>query len=249
MSSKGRIYFLDEWRGAALLAMIAYHTLYDLYEIFDVEFDFRSPFLNAMQLFICSSFIVVAGISARLSSRTMQHGAVVFGAGMLMTAGTFIFLPKFVIWFGVLHFIGLSLMLFSVFRKQITKCPGAILCCIGLVLFFCFYGLPSRTVLFGSVRVPDELYVNPPHLAFLGLPGSEFSSADYFPMIPWFFLFLAGTGIGEAFHDRKIPKFMMERHSRFLSYIGSHTLVIYIFHQVAIYGILKCVFFVIDNLK
>lgn len=244
----GRIHFLDEWRGIALIGMILYHTLYDLYAIFGVDFDFYSPYLNALQLFVCCSFIFIAGISARLSSKTAEHGLVVFGAGMLMTFGTYFFMKELTIWFGVLHFIGLSILLYSVFKKKIQKSNGAIFSLLSLVLFFCTWGLSGGTILFGKVDIPDSFYFTK-YLAFLGLPGKGFSSGDYFPMIPWFFLFLCGAFLGQYFKDGSIPQFMYKKRNKFLSLVGSNTLIIYILHQPVIYGILFVIFKMIEACK
>ena len=120
----GRIYFLDEMRGIALIGMIIYHILYDLYEIFGLKFNFDSPLLNGFQIAICSTFIFIAGISARLSHNILKHGLTVFGAGLLMTAGTYFFMPELTIWFGILHFLGVSMIIFAIFKKLITKAPA-----------------------------------------------------------------------------------------------------------------------------
>lgn len=243
---KSRIYFLDELRGLALIGMIIYHTLYDLYEIFGLKFDFDSPALNALQLAVCCTFIVIAGISSRLSHDIFKHGLIVFGAGLLMTAGTYIFMPELTIWFGILHFLGASMMIYAFFKESIDKAEPAISSLISFVIFLCLYGLPHGNILFGKITVPNELYFSK-YLAVIGLPGKGFSSADYFPLLPWFFLFLAGSFIGKYFKERKIPDFMLEKHSKFLSLIGSNTLIIYIIHQPVIYAVLTAFFWVIEK--
>ena len=45
----GRIFFLDEMRGLALIGMIIYHAAYDLYAIFGLDFDFFSTGWNTFQ--------------------------------------------------------------------------------------------------------------------------------------------------------------------------------------------------------
>ena len=87
----GRIFFLDELRGLALIGMIVYHTAYDLRYIFGLHFNFDSAGWNAFQLWICCTFIIIAGISCRLSKNSLKHGVVVLSAGMLMTLGTYFF--------------------------------------------------------------------------------------------------------------------------------------------------------------
>ena len=117
MAAKGgRIFFLDEMRGLALIGMIIYHAAYDLYAIFGLDFDFYSPAWDTFQMAICCTFIIIAGISARLTRNALKHGLVVFGCGMLMTLGTYFFMPSQVIWFGVLHFLGASMIIYHIFR-------------------------------------------------------------------------------------------------------------------------------------
>ena len=242
----GRIFFLDEMRGLALIGMIIYHAAYDLYAIFGLDFDFFSPAWNTFQKCICCTFIIIAGISSKLTKNALKHGRVVFGCGMLMTIGTYFFMPSQVIWFGVLHFLGASMIIYYLFRKSINKAPAFLGAVISLAAYLCLYGIPSGKILFGNVFVPAELYFTK-YLGFLGFPGPGFRSADYFPLLPWFFLFLFGYFIGKWFKERKIPDFMMKKHSAFLSKIGSNTLAIYVVHQPIIYGVLYAFFWVIEK--
>lgn len=241
-----RIYFLDELRGLALIGMIIYHTLYDLYAIFGLKFDFDAPVFNALQIAVCCTFIIIAGISSRLSRNIFKHGLIVFGAGLLMTIGTYIFMPKLTIWFGILHFLGVSMIIYAFFKENIDKIKPEISSAISFIIFLCLYGLPYGSILFGKIAVPEEFYFSK-YLAIIGLPGKDFSSADYFPLLPWFFLFLAGCFIGKYFKERKIPDFMLKKRSKFLSAIGSHTLIIYIVHQPVIYGILTAFFWAVEK--
>ena len=78
-------------RGLALIGMIIYHAAYDLRYIFGLRFSFDSAGWNAFQMCICCTFIIIAGISCRLTKNALKHGAVVLAAGMLMTAGTYFF--------------------------------------------------------------------------------------------------------------------------------------------------------------
>ena len=247
MSAKnGRIFFLDELRALALIGMIIYHAAYDLYAIFGLDFDFYSPGWNFFQKAICCTFIVIAGISSRLTKSALKHGLVVFGCGMLMTVGTYFFMRSQTIWFGVLHFLGASMIIYHLFRKSIKKAPALLGAVLSLSAFLCLFGLPSGTVLFGKVNVPYELYFSK-YLAVIGLPGPGFRSADYFPLIPWFFLFLFGSFIGKYFKERRIPGFIMNKHSDLFCKIGSNTLAIYIVHQPVIYGLLYAFFWVIEK--
>lgn len=242
----GRIFFLDEIRALALIGMIIYHAAYDLYAIFGVDFEFYSLGWDTLQMAVCCTFIVIAGISSRLTKNALKHGLVVFGCGMLMTLGTYFFMPSQVIWFGVLHFLGASMIIYHFFRKSVRKAPALLGAVISLAIYLCLYGLPSGSIMFGNLPVPSDFYFSK-YLGIIGLPGPGFRSADYFPLLPWFFLFLFGCFIGKWFKERKIPDFMMNRHSDFLCRIGSSTLAIYIVHQPIIYAVLTAFFWVMEK--
>ncbi len=244
--AKGRIYFLDEVRALALIGMVVYHTAYDLYALFGLDFDFWSVGWNTLQQAVCWTFIFIAGISSRLTKNALKHGAVVFGCGMLMTIGTYFFMPDQTIWFGVLHFLGAAMMIYHLFRKSVKKAPAFLSAIVSFGVFLCLRGIQSGSIFFGRVEVPENLYFTK-WLAPLGFPGPGFSSADYFPLLPWFFLFLTGCFIGKYFKERKIPDFMMNKHSTFLCKIGANTLPIYIIHQPIIYGLLYAFFWVIEK--
>ena len=242
----GRIFFLDEIRALALIGMIVYHAAYDLYAIFGIDFDFYSPGWDTLQMAVCCTFIVIAGISSRLTKNALKHGLVVFGCGMLMTIGTYLFMPSQVIWFGVLHFLGASMIIYHIFRKSVKKAPALLCAVLSISAYLCLYGLQSGSIFFGKVAVPAGLYFSK-YLAVIGLPGPGFRSSDYFPLLPWFFLFLFGCFVGKWFKERKIPDFMMKKHSDFLCAIGSNTLAIYIVHQPIIYGVLTAFFWVMEK--
>ena len=78
-----RFQVLDAWRTLAIVLMAAYHFLFDLY-IFGVtgaETMFCTP-LNVLERFICCSFILLAGASARFSRNNLRRGLTVLGAGL-----------------------------------------------------------------------------------------------------------------------------------------------------------------------
>ena len=70
----------------------------------------------------------------------------------------------------------------------------------------------------------------------LGLTAPGFHSADYFPLLPWFFLFLIGTVFGGwclAHRDNRILTAPLPGP---LTWPGQHSLLIYVLHQPVLYG-------------
>lgn len=239
--SGGRICFLDEFRGVALLGMVIYHTIYDLFVIFDVGPSPFTPPFSWLQQFVCWSFILISGISCRLAHSNFKRGLVVLGAGMLMTFGTMLFMPDQLIKFGVLHFLGVSMLLYPLLRRGAEALHPVLGMLLFFGLFLCLYGIGDGAVLFGKIALPEALYQNDV-TAVLGFPSKGYFSADYFPLLPWGFLFLTGAAAGKYFKDRNLPAFMMRKHSGFLCTVGSNTLLIYLIHQPVIYGVLYGIF-------
>ena len=245
-----RAYFLDELRGLVVVLMIIFHGAYDLVYVFGVRFElFYSPlFQRWLQPFIACSFILIAGIVSRYSRNNIKRGALVFACGMLMTVGTYLFMPSLIIRFGVLHLLGACMMLYGIASHFRRGRPDRLSAFAGIfifgALFILLHEVPSGYLgIIGTdfvIRMPRFLYQ--PWLAPLGFPGVGFTSSDYFPLIPWAMLFSAGSYLGVLFHQNFMPDFFYRRHFSFLGKIGRHSLLIYLLHQPVLYGLLWVIF-------
>lgn len=71
----------------------------------------------------------------------------------------------------------------------------------------------------------------------LGLLSPGFHSADYFPLLPWFFLFLAGTVLGGWCLDHRDNRLLTLSLPGFLTWPGRHSLLIYVLHQPVLFGV------------
>lgn len=237
-----RIYLIDEMRAIAIILMIFYHFMYDLVYIFalaDTRF-FENSVMHYMQRYICISFIFISGISSRLSHSNLKRGIKIFLIALLMSAVTYIILPEQIVVFGVLHFLGLSMIIYSLKDKIANKIPCILGFFIMIFLFIVLFNLPNGYIGINNIfilNLPNQLY-NFKFLFWLGLPNQSFYSSDYFPLIPWIFLFFAGGYIGKYFKEHKIPMFMYLKHNDFLCKLGQSSLLIYILHQPVIYIIL-----------
>jgi uncharacterized membrane protein len=63
-------------------------------------------------------------------------------------------------------------------------------------------------------------------------------SADYFPIVPWGFLFFFGVWLGGPIRDGLLPGWFYSVKIPILPVIGRKTLFIYLLHQPVMYGIL-----------
>ncbi|WRS26590.1 heparan-alpha-glucosaminide N-acetyltransferase [Oscillospiraceae bacterium MB08-C2-2] len=236
-----RVYLLDELRGIWLILMIVYHALYDLVYLFDIPVPgFTGPAFRVFQRIIVGGFILLSGLVSRYSRSSLRRGLLVLVCGMVLTVTTSFAMPTQVIYFGVLHFMGTAMILFGLLRPLLDRVKPSLGAVLSLLLFAFTWRLPSGTVGFGeafSVSLPTLLYQTP-FLFPLGFPNDAFFSADYVPILPWFFFFLAGSYLSIFLQKGKMPGFFYKPRLPLLSKIGSKTIWIYMIHQPVIYGLL-----------
>lgn len=219
-----RFDILDAWRSLAVVLMIVYHFLYDLY-IFGVISGAQmfSAGLNVLERFICCSFILLAGASARFSRNNLRHGLIVLAAGLAVEIGAA--LAGQTIRWGVLMLLGTSMVIWHFAGKYLQKLPGWLMALGSGGLFFLTRWWTGR------VTAPvDWLYP-------LGFMAPGFRSADYFPLLPWFFLFLIGTVLGGWCLEHRENRLLTAPLPAALTWPGRHSLIIYVLHQPLLYGI------------
>lgn len=234
-----RYYLLDSLRGISIISMIAFHLCYDLFMIYGINTSWYYPITAVWERSICVVFILVSGMCLNFSGNGIKRGILLNLAGFAVTCVTVIAEPNQAVWFGVLNLIGCSMMIVSVLSdnlKKIRPLSGAL---ISFLLYAVSYDVPKGYVgLFGLdiVRLPDFLY-SCKYLAFLGFPSSDFFSTDFFPLIPWIFLFAAGFYLWNFIVEKNLTKYF-ELKIPVLDKIGRYSLWIYLAHQPIIMGIL-----------
>ena len=94
----------------------------------------------------------------------------------------------------------------------------------------------------GSSHCRGVLYANY-FTAYLGFYPFGFFSTDYFPLIPWLFLFWAGFYLHHL-AERTAQSLRPLRRSVCppLGWLGRNSLMLYLLHQPVIYGVLTVVF-------
>lgn len=222
--SKKRFDVLDAWRSLAIVLMIIYHFLYDLalFGVITWEQMFCTP-LNIMQKFICCSFILLAGASARFSRSNLCHGIIVILAGIIVAIGGAV--GGQTIRFGVLQLLGWSMVIYHFAGKVLRKIPGVLLAVLSAVAYI-------LTDLWTSGVIVESRWLYP-----FGFMYRGFSSADYFPLLPWLFLFLLGTVLGGWCLNNRENRILTAPLPAPLTFLGRHSLIIYMIHQPILFGL------------
>ena len=141
--SEKRICFLDTWRAAALLAMIVWHFLFDLASVGLVpDLLMQSGIMELARYIIAGSFIAISGVCARLSKRPLRRGLIVFAAALLVSAVTYLIGAP--VYWGILHLLGVCMLLYAAARKRWEALPGIYACGAALLIFALTFMLPIR---------------------------------------------------------------------------------------------------------
>ena len=251
-NSTGRIAALDILRGVTILSMIAYHTCWDLVYIAGKDWPwYRGTGAFLWQQSICWTFILLAGFCAALGKRTLRRGLTVFACGVIVSLATLLVMPESPIIYGVLTIHGSSMILVALLqraglladvsrRAMIWLAVSAVFFAVTYPVSMGYLGFFQKCI----IPLPRWLYVNPlsSFTTYLGFTEPGFISSDYFPLIPWFFLFLCGYFAGVLWKQRVAQPSMnsaIEKSLpvRCLGFLGRHSLLIYMLHQPIIYGV------------
>lgn len=236
-----RYHLIDALRGFALVNMVVFHLMYDIFNIFSAGTGWNSePLTIIWERFICCSFIILSGVSFNFSHRPFKRGIILNAFGFLITVVTVLVIPSQAVWFGILNFLGCAMMLAYPLKGYLENIKPVVGMILSLFLFAFLYGVPDGYVGFFGIelfRLPEFL-CGLKVLAFIGFPSADFHSTDYFPIIPWIFLFIFGYFAWRVIKNCNADRFF-KRRIPFFDFIGRHTLVIYILHQPIIIGILE----------
>ncbi|MBI2172612.1 MAG: DUF1624 domain-containing protein [Candidatus Aenigmarchaeota archaeon] len=222
-----RFWEIDLLRGVSLVFMVAfnYSVALKYFGVFYMGDGWAFEWL--FPRIIASLFILLAGISLWLSwsrapsaRRIALRGARIFAYGMAVTLVTWIFFPAYMITFGILHLIGVSIMLSIPFLARRKMLP--------LALLF---------ILMGAYLGMQNLQFSP---AFWLVP-QIFQTFDYFPLLPWFGVFLLGVFIGSNLYDSAKRRYGIREApsaAKPFMLLGRRSLFIYLIHQPVLLALL-----------
>jgi uncharacterized membrane protein len=233
-----RFWEIDTLRGVAIVMMVTYHLLFDLYYFGIYPFQINTLLLWIFARSTAFIFLLVVGIALTLSYnrakfrglyakkddnepmfwKYFKRGLKIFALGILITLVTWVFIPSNFIVFGVLHFIGLAIILEYPFldKKYVNLVFATIFIVVGIYL--------------------GQFVFTRPWLLWLGLKPSGFHTVDYFPLLPWLGVVSMGLFLGNTLYFNyqrqfRLPDFSSHPIIKLTSFLGRHSLLIYLVHQ------------------
>lgn len=232
-NEKKRINLIDAIRGLAVVDMVLFHFVYDIFVIFleQPRWPYTFP-VPLWQRTICITFIFISGFSFCLAKSHMKQAVKLIGTGVLITLFTYFFIPSLVIYYGIIFFLGVAALITAGLHKVLKGRFAVCGLLVSLVLFVVFYSVSSGTLnlFFTQIQLPESLY-STSWLVFLGFPNEGFYSSDYFGVLPWIFMYFAGYFACNILKDKisKISIFYLR--IPFLEFFGRHSYIIYLVHQ------------------
>jgi uncharacterized membrane protein len=239
-ATHNRFWEIDLLRTAAIVMMITFHALYLLnyFDIYDTGVPaLRYGFWWWFPRVTGGTFIFVAGVSLTITyarskriAGFMLRGLKIFAWGIAITLITLLISRQGYVRFGILHFFGVAFILAPFFLRFRL---------INLIL-----GVGLMTI--GIFLQEQRVLVDFPWLLWLGLLPRNFWTMDYWPLLPWFGLFLVGMFFGRILYPQGNRRFNIHEFNdpitSALTLPGRHPLVIYLAQWPAVIGILLLLF-------
>lgn len=222
--TRKRIQLIDGLRGLAVVLMVIHHFLYDLVYFLDApSWLFSNPVFDVLHYIFAGLFILLSGVSSRFSRSNINRGLKVIGIAVLLTVVTYLLSMPIV--FGVLHLLGVCMLFYGLTHRLWEKCRSICFPIVCIIL----------TV--ASAWATENIVFESKWLWMLGWTYDGFVSFDYFPLLPWIFIFLLGTYSGGMIREKKMPEWFYTVNMPVFPKIGRHSLIIYILHQPILYVI------------
>lgn len=211
--------------------MVVFHFSFDLNNFHYINIDIKHGLeWRYFRYTIVTMFVFLAGVSLYLANinginftKLKKRVLILGSASLLVTIGSYTQFPSSWIYFGILHFF-LFASIFGLFFVQFPKL--AFIVGFGIVLGYVF-GLLHMHWLFAFVHGPLHLPVR--------------YTQDLANIIPWFGVFLLGLSFASTKAIEKVfNNNFFNSHNKLnqsLSFLGKHSLIIYLIHQPIFFGI------------
>ena len=167
-------------------------------------------------------FVTLSGLSLYYVSQKsrgfhyfLKRFFVILACALLISAFTFLLIPEYFIFNGILHFFAYATILnyLVVSRFQSNKTLIFALIIFGRLLYL----FPS-----------DNIFLN-----VLGFYPASINTLDFFPLFPWYSYVLLGYLFLPIFMRLTSLETIVKK-GNFITFLGSRTLLIYVLHPIVI---------------
>ena len=217
-----RVIWIDFIRGVAIFLMVIFHFIFDLNYFGFIDIEIKKGFFKYFRLLIVVLFLSIVGVSLYLSYhkgidfyKFRKRLLLLFVSSVAISVATYFIFSKSWIYFGVIHFI----LVATIFGVFFVKIPKVSLFVGVLILVLYYYDFLNLRFLY--------LFLKP----YLHLPTY---TEDIVRFFPWFGVVLIGIFLGytKVLHF----KYKCNKICQVVSLWGRHSLMIYLTHQIILFG-------------
>ena len=97
--------------------MIYFHILYDMKEFYGYDINYMSGMNYLAGRTAGILFILISGASCVFSRNNLKRGLRILCFGLVITLATYLAYPSYIIMFGVLHLLGVCMIVYSLSEK------------------------------------------------------------------------------------------------------------------------------------
>lgn len=222
---KYRIQAIDYIKGIDIVLMVLFNYSVTLDYFGLIQIPSTNFYHFILPGSIASIFIFMSGVAAHISYEnnkeklTMKYiirGMKLLFFAILITLFTYVFVPQKTIFFGILHFFAVTSFLIPIFIKynKLNMIAGL-------------------SIILSGVYLQQQDF-NFSYLFWLGFVPENFSTFDYFPLIPWLGVILIGVYYGRYILEKTANIKFKSKFSSIFIFLGKHSLTVYLIHQPAL---------------
>jgi len=220
-----RIQSIDLIKGIDIFFMVLfnYSVTLDYFRLIPIPSNYLYRYIFPIS--IASIFIFMSGVTSyisyerhkeKLTRKYFIRGIKLLFFAALITLFSYVFVPQYAIFFGILHFFAISSFLIPFFIKY-----NKLNMIAGLSIILSGVYLQQQTFSFS-------------YLSWLGFVPEKLSTFDYFPLIPWFGVILFGVYYGRYIIKKTANIRFRGKISSIFTFLGKHSLTVYLVHQPAL---------------
>ncbi|PIN85899.1 hypothetical protein COV19_07450 [Candidatus Woesearchaeota archaeon CG10_big_fil_rev_8_21_14_0_10_44_13] len=224
---------IDFLRGIAIIMMAVFHFMWDLSYFNGIHINLYSGFWGIFQKLTGGLFILLVGVSLTLSysksrDRSLRkfilRGLTVFCYGLIITIFSYLFARQSIVFFGILHFIGISIMIATPFiRKRYLN------------------------MLLGIAALASAFWIGKIRLGFPWLvwvwDNHPVNTLDLYPLLPWIGVVFLGLFFGNVLYPEGRRRLKLavpgsfSAISRPIRFLGRNSLLLYFLHLPVMFGL------------
>lgn len=233
---------IDILRGIAIIGMIIFHLFFLLNYFAILQNDMYEGIFLILARGVQFLFLSLVGVSMAISFqknkllgfnkkdyylKQWKRASIIFLFALIITLVTKIIIPDKYVFFGILHFIALSIVILSFIADN--KWLSLM---ISISSYFIFF-------------IIQNIYVTHKFLLIFGFKIEGIQSIDYFPIFPWISIISLGIFFGHTLyksHKRiftvNIPRFIITP----FAFLGKKALIIYMIHVPILYLLIQFIY-------